>query len=212
MRSLQRKKKKKPAHVFPYTDASLCTLYKYILNVRVRTWGQEGRADGGAAAATSSAAPSPPAGSAGAVNAAVDAAAELALEVVRNFVRVGPLYSLAALAPGVYVMGMKDQFNVHDLKTHPLAPHVEYIADESGFVLYDRAGGGCSAASVGRFGIYGLEQYLLMEVLSRHEVASNVLEYYLHHREKLERSLDFYNEAQGQGFVCWRFLMKRAMA
>ena len=33
---------------------------------------------------------------------------------------------------------MKDQFNVHDLPTHPLREHVHYIADEMGFILFDR--------------------------------------------------------------------------
>ena len=134
---------------------------------------------------------------------------ELEVQVERNFIRAGPLYSLAALAPGIYVIGMKDQFNIHDLHTHPLAERVQYIADEMGFVLFDKADG-CSAASVDRFGAYGIEQYLLMEVLSRQEVAANVLEYYVKHKAKLQRSLESYGETQGKGFICWRFLMKES--
>jgi hypothetical protein len=73
---------------------------------------------------------------------------------------------------------MKDQFNVHDL-AHAcpgLAEHVEYVADEMGFVLYDRqegaggASGGAGSAtgrSVDTFGPYFIEQYILMEALSK---------------------------------------------
>ena len=39
--------------------------------------------------------------------------------------RQAPQYSLAALQPGIYVIGMKDQFNVHDLPSHPLAERVQ---------------------------------------------------------------------------------------
>ena len=77
-----------------------------------------------------------------------------------------------------------------------------------GFILFDRAGT-CSAESIGRFGPYGFEQYLMMEILSRQEVAANVLDYYARHRDKLRTSLDNYSETQGKGFICWRFLMKQ---
>ena len=49
---------------------------------------------------------------------------------------------------------------------NPLAPNVAYVADEAGFVLYDATGAKC----VDTFGPYFVEQYLLMEVLSKHEV------------------------------------------
>ena len=77
-----------------------------------------------------------------------------------------------------------------------------------GFILFDRADT-CSAESIGRFGPYGFEQYLMMEILSRQEVAANVLDYYARHRDKLRTSLDNYSETQGKGFICWRFLMKQ---
>ena len=37
------------------------------------------------------------------------------------------------------MIGMKDQFNKHDLPAHPLHDQVQYIADEMGFVLFDRS-------------------------------------------------------------------------
>ena len=46
------------------------------------------------------------------------------------------------------------------------------------------------------------------QVLSRQEVAQNVLDYYVHRREKLQTGLDHYGEAQGQGFICWRFIQE----
>jgi hypothetical protein len=49
-----------------------------------------------------------------------------------------------------------------------------------------------------------------MEVLSKHEVAQNVLDYYVNHKQKLQDSLANYGEEQGKGFICWRFLMKEA--
>ena len=37
-----------------------------------------------------------------------------------------------------------------------------------------------------------------------------MLEYYAHQRELLRRGVAGYSEAQGKGFICWRFLMKEA--
>ena len=49
-----------------------------------------------------------------------------------------------------------------------------------------------------------------MEALAKQEVAANVLDYYANHRAKLDAGLAAYGEAQGAGFVCWRFLMNDA--
>jgi len=91
------------------------------------------------------------------------------------------------------------------------------IADEMGFVLYDRGAGGAKLGqepggaaeklSVDRFGPYFVEQYMLMEVLSKSEVAGNVLEYYVKHKDQLQQCLERYDEKQGKGFICWRFVM-----
>ena len=134
----------------------------------------------------------------------------LQVKVSVNHIQQSPLYTLAAIRKGVYVIGMKDQFNVHDMRaggpessnSNPLTPHIAYVADEAGFVLYDAT----AAKSVDTFGPYFVEQYLLMEVLSKHEVAQNVIEYYVDHKEKLQSALDQYNEEQGKGFICWRFI------
>jgi hypothetical protein len=154
------------------------------------------------------------------------------INVVVNLVRQNPMYTLAALKPGVYVIGMKDQFNVHDLPAHPLCNQVQYVADEMGFVLFDKTNtrggggdgggaaaaggtgaasggdGGGSASSLDSFGPYFIEQYVLMEMLSKQEVAQNVLDYYAEHKGKLERGLEKYDETQGKGFICWRFVMR----
>ena len=82
---------------------------------------------------------------------------------------------------------------------------------DSQFILYDRSTERKQKPSVSTFGPYFVEQYILMEVLSKQEVASNVLDYYVNHREKLQSSLDGYNEAQGKGFICWRFLMNEVV-
>ena len=101
---------------------------------------------------------------------------------------------------------------MHDLPSHPLAASVQYVADEMGFVLYCKPPPSMVAqATVSSFGPYFVEQYLLMETLSKQEVAQNVLEYYVYHKEKLQRSLESYSEAQGKGFICWRFLMNEAV-
>jgi hypothetical protein len=128
------------------------------------------------------------------------------VKIIANFLRQNPLYSLAALQEGVYVIGMKDQFNVHDLHHSPLRDRVQYIVDEMGFVLFDRTAAG--SKSVDSFGPYFIEQYILMEVLSKQEVAQNVLDYYVNHKQTLQDSLAGYSEEQGKGFICWRFLMK----
>ena len=92
---------------------------------------------------------------------------------------------------------------------NPLAAHIQYVSDEMGFVLFDRSSGcrGGAPPSVDQFGPYFIEQYILLEALSKHEVAQNVLDYFVHHREKLQRGLAGYSEVQGQGFICWRFLI-----
>ena len=106
---------------------------------------------------------------------------------------------------------MKDQLNAHDLPSHPLAASVQYVADEMGFVLYCKPPPSMVAqATVSSFGPYFVEQYLLMETLSKQEVAQNVLEYYVHRRDALQHALDTYSEAQGKGFVCWRFIHERS--
>ena len=137
-----------------------------------------------------------------------DAVQQLKLRVRLNQIRQNPQYTLAALQRGVYVIGMKDQFNIHDLQMNPLQDQIQYVADDMGFVLYDKCDGSPEGStSIDSFGPYFIEQYILMEVLSKQEVAQNVLDYYMNHKEKLQRSLASYNEKQGKGFVCWRFLI-----
>ena len=41
--------------------------------------------------------------------------------------------------------------------------------------------------------------------------AQNVMDYYMTQRDKLRRGVQSYSEAQGKGFVCWRFLMNQAV-
>jgi hypothetical protein len=139
---------------------------------------------------------------------------ELDFHVVFNNIRQSPQYSLAAIEEGIYVIGMKDQFNVYEMQHHPLCGDIQYIADEMGFILYDQKRQGKeranSAPSIDSFGPYFIEQYLLMEVLSKQEVAQNVLDYYVHRKEDLSAGLESYDELQGGGFVCWRFLMNDA--
>ena len=106
-------------------------------------------------------------------------------QVSVNHIGQSPLYTLAALRRGVYVIGMKDQFNIHDLRQceaaqsaspgNPMASHIAYVTDEAGFVLSDTT----CIKSLDQFGPYCVEQYVLMEALSKHEVAQNVLEYYV---------------------------------
>ena len=75
-----------------------------------------------------------------------------------------------------------------------------------GFILVDNTAG--AARSIHAFGPYYIEQYVLLEALSKQEVAQNVLEYYAHHTEALERGVEGYGEAQGKGFICWRFIQE----
>lgn len=136
--------------------------------------------------------------------AASEARAQLDAEVLLNHIRQSPQYTLAALREGVYLIGMKDQFNIHDLPNHPMRHHIQYIADEMGFILFSKEQ--TPRNSVDTFGPYHVEQYLLMDVLSKQEVAQNVLDYYAHRKEKLQLGVERYSEAQGKGFVCWRFI------
>ena len=151
---------------------------------------------------------------------------QLDASVMVNLVRQNPQYSMAGLREGVYVIGMKDQLNVHDLAApgdNPLRHEVEYVSDEMGFILWERPTKGSEKAgsaafgsagpavkrarSLDDFGPYFVEQYLLLDLLSKQELAQTVLDYYEHRKEKLQRGLDSYDEAQGKGFVCWRFVM-----
>jgi hypothetical protein len=120
-----------------------------------------------------------------------------------NAIRQNPQFSLVGIQRGVYVIGMKDQFNVHDRDTHPLSSKLQYAVDEMGFVLYDKT----NTKSVDDFGPYCIEQYVLLDALSKQEVAQNVITYYCNHKGKLEECLRLYDEKQGKGFICWRFLM-----
>lgn len=138
----------------------------------------------------------------------LEAPEELDAQVLVSHIRQNPQYTLAALERGIYLIGMKDQFNKHDLPTHPMAAQVEYIADEMGFILYSKEDSAAAQAprSLDTFGCYFVEHYILMEVLSKQEVARNVIDYHLHRRDQLQRSVQSYGEAQGKGFVCWRFI------
>ena len=131
---------------------------------------------------------------------------QLAIKVVTNFIRQSPQYTLAVLQPGVYLIGMKDQFNTYDLVSHPLHHQIQFIADENGFILLDRKQQQDGKPSIECFGAYHVEQYIIMEVLSKQEVSQNVLNYYVHNKEKLKLGVDNYSEVQGKGFICWRFL------
>jgi len=141
-------------------------------------------------------------------SSSADAAAHLGIEILVNHIRQSPQYTMAALAPGSYLIGMKDQFNVHDLPSHPLRESVAYIADELGFILYCK-GDAAAVRSVDAFGPYYIEQYIVMEALSKQEVAQNVLDYYVRRKALLEQGVESYAEAQGQGFICWRFINER---
>merc|ERR1711865_685873 len=105
----------------------------------------------------------------------------------------------------MYVIGMKDQFNTYDLEASPLNQDIRYIADEMGFILMDRSDGAASL-SVDTFGPYFIEQYILMEVLSKQEVAQTVMDHYINHKPRLQQNLASYSEAQGKGFICRRFI------
>lgn len=124
-----------------------------------------------------------------------------------NRIRQNPQYSLVGIRPGVYIIGMKDQFNIHDLETHPLRNDLLCAIDEIGFVLFDKT----DTKSVDAFGPYFIEQYILLDALSKQEVAQNVITYYCRHKDKLKLGLERYDEKKGKGFICWRFLMNQSV-
>ena len=125
------------------------------------------------------------------------------VEVKSNSIRQNAQFSLVGIQPGVYIIGMKDQFNIHDREQHPIGESLQYATDEIGFVLFDKT----NSKSVDEFGSYFIEQYILLDLLSKQEVAQNVIQYYSKHKEKLENCLESYDEKQGKGFICWRFLI-----
>jgi len=69
-----------------------------------------------------------------------------------------------------------------------------------------QAQGTTGPRSLDEFGPYFIEQYIIMDALSKQEVAQNVMEHYLHEKEKLQQGLSKYSEDQGKGFICWRFI------
>ena len=125
------------------------------------------------------------------------------VNVSTNFVRQSPQYTIAALRQGVYIIGMKNQFNVHDLEKSTMRKRIQYVMDEMGFVLFDQT----NKRDIDSFCPYFIEQYILMDVLSKQEVAQNVIDYYCRHKDTIQRGLERYNESQGKGFICWRFLI-----
>jgi hypothetical protein len=124
-------------------------------------------------------------------------------EVLINHVRQNPQYTVAGIREGVFLIGMKDQFNKHDLPNHPLQSHIQFVADEMGFILVDKTG--TAGKNVNSFGPYCIDLYMIMELLSKQEIAQTVIDYYEKQREKLQRGVERYSEAQGKGFICWRF-------
>jgi hypothetical protein len=84
----------------------------------------------------------------------------LSIKVESNAIRQNPQYSLAALGPGVYVIGMKDQFNIHDMKSNPLHDHIQYLSDEMGFILFDKT----KSKRLDTFGPYYIEQVSIFHV------------------------------------------------
>ena len=124
-------------------------------------------------------------------------------------IRQSPQYSLAAVCEGVYVIGMKSQLNTFELEASGIFPDISYVVDEVGFVLYERERDPAVARSVDSFGPYFIEQYILMDVLSKQEVAQNVMDYYANHKDRLEECLTKYDETQGKGFICWRFIVNQ---
>lgn len=127
-------------------------------------------------------------------------------EVKFSCIRQHPHYCLVGIQPGVYLIGMKDQFNIFDCVTHPLKTYFQYTIDDIGFVLFDKT----RSKSVDEFGPYFIENYLILDALSKPEVAQNVITYYSKHKESLTRCLKNYDEKQGKGFICWRFFMNQA--
>ena len=88
---------------------------------------------------------------------------------------------------------------------HPSAIHLYLRCARS---AAGRQAAGAASKGVDSFGPYFIEQYILMEVLSKQEVAQNVLDYYVSQKEKLQRGVERYGEAQGKGFICWRFIQE----
>ena len=91
----------------------------------------EAEGDGGDTPAVQPAGMAGDSAGAGAAGGA-DGGAALGLEVLFNHVRVAPQYSLAALRPGVFVLGMKEQLTVHDLPSHPLQEQVQCVTVRGG--------------------------------------------------------------------------------
>jgi hypothetical protein len=89
----------------------------------------------------------------------------------------------------------------------PYKNYYQYALDEIGFILFDNT----RAKSVDEFGPYFIENYLLLDALSKQEVAQNVITYYSKYKDILSQCLDCYDEKQGKGFICWRFFMNQAM-
>lgn len=139
------------------------------------------------------------------VNDGIDIS-EFHSEVKFSCVRQHPHYTLVGIQPGVYVIGMKDQFNIFDCVTHPLKNYFQYAIDDIGFTLFDKT----RSKSVDEFGPYFIENYLILDALSKPEVAQNVISYYSKHKDSLTRCLKNYDEKQGKGFICWRFFMNQA--
>merc|ERR1712151_1265977 len=77
---------------------------------------------------------------------------------------------------------------------------VQYIADEMGFVLYDRAAGGIKRK---RESEPGPESCRAAERLSVDRFGP----YFVKHKDRLQQCLERYDERQGKGFICWRFVM-----
>ena len=111
------------------------------------------------------------------------------------------------------LIGMKDQFN-GTLPSHPLAGTSSISPTRWGSSSTPRMAAAAADApaapprSIDTFGCYHVEHYILMEVLSKQSRAQR-------HRlppppaRPAATGVQAYGEAQGKGFVCWRFINEK---
>lgn len=79
------------------------------------------------------------------------------------------------MGKGVFIIGMKNQFSKYDIEQFELHDEVHFISDEIGEILYWNK---MKMVDKLEDTPYSLNLYILLEKLTKQELALNVINYY----------------------------------
>lgn len=98
------------------------------------------------------------------------------IKLKRKLTRLSnPQFTLLCMGKGVFIIGMKNQFSKYDIEQFELHDEVHFISDEIGEILYWNK---MKMVDKLEDTPYSLNLYILLEKLTKQELALNVINYY----------------------------------